>query len=304
MDVDLLSPRMQITRRAVATVLATFGVSRIDRPSTRIANAAVVLDNGAEAAQRAAALLPGYGPPDARFPPAFGGRWRVLCRVVEVRTPQGEQHAPAEQLRAARAAAAAGDLLFDARFIDTDGGGGVILQNERDDGIALGVRRIAGRVIADRGFNAEQRAAAASSQTSAAAWEPGRPNVLTLTSDSGVTEIKVIKRLVEEPAAGAFGTSEFARYTSSGTAGDLQSSPAVFAQRVQTKYKWEPAASAEESVRRIEAIELAVFASGFGDPAGATPLLVVKSRLTYTQDVSVQSANAPSRSSFRIRVVD
>ena len=82
--------------------------------------------------------------------------------------------------------------------------------------------------------------------------------------------------------------------------GDLQAAPTVLAQRVQTKYRWEPPpppaaaaagggkerqeAQAVPEVRTIEAIELAVLASGFGDPAGALPLLVVKSRLTFEKE--------------------
>ena len=83
--------------------------------------------------------------------------------------------------------------------------------------------------------------------------------------------------------AGAYATSEFARYTAAGAGGDLKSAPAVLAQRIQTKYRWQPPVTEQDTVRTIEAIELAILASGFGDPSGATPLLVVKSRQTFTK---------------------
>ena len=246
--------------------------------------AAVVFDSGADAARRAAALVPGYGPQDALFPAIFRGRWSVRAQVVEIKTPRGEENAPVEALRRARTATS---LSYEARYLDANGGGGIILQNE-GSGVSLGTRRYASRVIADRGFNAERYAAAqpgaAPLQDYTAKWDAGFPNTLTLTSPSGVAETKVIKRLIEEPYDGTFGTSEYARLTVAGPAGDLKAAPSVLAQRVQTKYKWEPPPSgSEEGVHTIEALELAVLASGFGDPAGATPLLVVKSRLTFTK---------------------
>ena len=269
-----------LTRRAASSVLL---LPLLTTPAGLRAHAAVKFEGGAEAAQRAAALLPGYGPPDALYPAAFRGRWRVVVQVVDVRTPQGEESAPAAQLRAARtAAAAAAPFVFDARFLNAEGSGGVILQSEGS--ASLATRPVAGRVRADRGFNTEQRAAAqVGSARPVAQWEAGSPNVLTLTDGlGGVREVKIIKRLVEEPYDGAYGVSEFARYTAATSAGDLKSSPSVFAQRVQTKYKWEPGRPSQPATR-IEAFEIAVLASGFGDPAGAVPLLVVKSRLTFTR---------------------
>ena len=258
------------------------------------ANAAVVFSSGAEAGMRAASLRPGYGPPDGLFPPVFRGRWTVRSTIVEVRCPQGDENAPADELATAGLVAAASKpLIFEARFIDIEGSGGVVLQNE-GEGVALATRQLAGGVIADRGFNAERRSMAISEAVAkkpladsfSSKWDATFPNVLVLTSEVsvGVTEIKVIKRLTEEPYDGAFGTSEFARYTTSGAAGDLKAAPTVLAQRVQTKYKWDPPAPNEpRAVKTIEAIELAVLASGFGDPSGATPLLVVKSRLIFSK---------------------
>lgn len=275
----------------MALLLPLLPVRRDQQP----AHAAVVYDNGADAARRAAALRPGYGPPEASFPASFRGRWTVRCEIESIKTPQGEESAPKLQLDAARAAAASGPLVFQQRFFD-DGGGGMILLNQDSSSISLVTRPLAGRVLPDRGFNAEQRslaAAGASDPHLSAKWDPGNPNVLTLTSGGGgLTEVKIIKRLVEEPYDGTFGTSEYARYTATTAGGDLAKSPTVLAQRVQTKYKWRAEDSTADAggsgaaVRTIEAIELAVLASGFGDPAGATPLLLVKSRLTFSKQPS------------------
>ena len=208
----LLPPSSTLTRRAASSALCAVLLPLLARIDDNAAFAAVILGSGAESVQRAASLRPGYGPPDALYPAAFRGRWTVRSSIVEVRCPQGEASAPAEQLQAARLAAAAREpLVFDVRFLDVDGGGGLILQNEGGTGVALATRPLAGRVIADRGFNAERRAnAQQSAQRSpdsfSAKWDASFPNVLVLTSEASgsVTEAKIIKRLLEEPYDGAF----------------------------------------------------------------------------------------------------
>ena len=243
---------------------------------------------GMEEVRKAASLIPGYGPPDIAFAAAFRGRWRVRSRVVDVKTPLGEGTAPAEQLRTVRRLLAAESPLdYEARFLEAEGNGGIVLSNERSDGAALAAKPYAGTVIADRAFNAERRAAAQPGAASLgeyeARWVPSNPNVLTLACRGTLVETKVTKRSFDSPFDGALGTSEYARIADAGSMGVVSSVPVIMASRVQTKYKWEPG----EEVRTIEALELTqIFdptATGFADLAGATPVLTYKSRLVFTR---------------------
>lgn len=256
------------------------------------ASAAVKFSSGMEEVRKAASLIPGYGPPDLAFPAAFRGRWSVQNRVVDVKTPLGEEAAPAEQLKAARQLLAAlQPLVYEARFLEAEGNGGIVLANERSDGVALSLKEYSGTVIADRAFNAERRAAAqpgaASQGEYEARWEPSNPNVLTLSCRGKVIETKVTKRSFESPFDGALGTSEYARIADAGSMGVISSVPVIMASRVQTKYKWEPATAPGAQVRAIEALELTqIFdptATGFADLAGATPVLTIKARLVFTR---------------------
>lgn len=93
-------------------------------------------------------------------------------------------------------------------------------------------------------------------------------------------EMKVTSRSYDSPFDGAFGTSEYSRVEDSpATPGSV---PLITATRVQTRYRWDAAAA---PLQRLEAIELQETfdpkATGFGDLAGATPVLRVKNRLTF-----------------------
>ena len=254
------------------------------------AQAAVKFSSGAEEVRKAASLIPGYGPPDIAYPAAFRGRWKVQSRVVDVKTPLGEEAAPREPLNAARQLMVRTDpLSFEARYLDLDGGGGVLLANERSDGVALSTSTYAGTVVADRAFNTERRAAAQPGapplQDFSARWDMSNPNVLTLACRGNLVETKVTKRSFESPFDGAFGTSEYARIADAGSEGVISAVPVILAQRVQTRFKWDGTPGAD--VRQIEALELAQTfdptATGFADLAGATPVLTVKSRLVLTR---------------------
>lgn len=220
---------------------------------------------GLDEVRKAASVLPGYGPPDLRFPRLFLGRWTVVRTVASVQTPLGEAAAPEAALRAARALESGEPLSYDMRFI------------EGADG----------EVIADRAFNAEQRAAApAGSPRGAfeARWDASNPNVLTLADvrTGSLVETKVTKRSQEAPADGAFGTSEYARIADAGRAGVLSDVPVILASRVQTRYRWgAPDASAIEGLELTQTFDPT--ATGFADLAGATPVLTVKARLTLTR---------------------
>ena len=292
---------MRVPRDVVIRGSAAAFISRVLLPSSAVvlgvlkpdaAHAAVKFSNGAEEIRKAASLIPGYGPPDLPFPPVFIGRWAVESRVADVKTPLGEEVAPADQLKAARLLMAAErPLTFEQRFVETEGGAsGVALVRENTDSLALSVKEYGGgMVIADRAFNAERRAAAQpgapSLQDFTARWEPTNPNVLTLSSRGSVVETKVTKRSFQEPFEGAFGTSEYARIADAGSEGVMGGVPNIKASRVQTKYKWD--AEAASKARSIEAIELTqVFdptQTGFADLAGATPVLTVKTRLLFTR---------------------
>ena len=106
-------------------------------------------------------------------------------------------------------------LDFEARFLEAEGNGGLVLANEKSDGVALSLKEYSGTVIADRAFNAERRAAAQPGAASLgeyeARWEPTNPNVLTLACRGKLIETKVTKRSFESPFDGALGTSEYAR---------------------------------------------------------------------------------------------
>ena len=280
----------KFTRTAVTRLLlpsAAFLVHDAAHPP-QPASAAVKFSSGMEEVRKAASLIPGYGPPDIAYAAAFRGRWRVRSRVVDVKTPLGEEAAPAEQLQALRRLLAAeAPLDYEARFLEAEGNGGIVLANEKSDGIALAAKPYAGTVIADRAFNAERRAAAQPGAASLgeyeARWQPSNPNVLTMTCRGKVIETKVTKRSFDSPFDGALGTSEYARIADAGSMGVISSVPVIMASRVQTKYKWEPG----DKVTTIEALELTqIFdptATGFADLAGAAPVLTFKQRLEFTR---------------------
>jgi len=288
--------RSELLRRALTSSLLV--LPQVLVPQRALA--AVKFSNGAEEIRKAASLIPGYGPPDIAFPEAFLGRWTVESRVADVKTPLGEEVAPAAQLRAARDLMTAERVItFDQRFVETEGGGGAVLSRENSDSLTLSLKSYGGgMIIADRSFNAEQRAAAQPNAPPladfSARWEPTNPNVLTLSCRGSVSETKVTKRSFEQPFDGAFGTSEYARIADAGSEGVMGAIPDIKASRVQTRYKWEPAAVAGEggsvgssSVRMLEAIELTqVFdptQTGFADLKGATPVLTIKTRLRFTR---------------------
>lgn len=282
MRFDITLSRDRLLRVLLPSLLAT-----TQQPLP--AHAAVKISNGVEEIRKAASLIPGYGPPDIAYPPAFRGRWQVQSRVVSVATPLGEEAAPAGELKAMRLLMAAEKpLTFEARYLDTENAGGIAIANERSDAVALSAKTYDGTVIADRGWNAERQAAAQPGAASlvdyTARWEPGNPNVLTLSCKGSVTEYKVTKRSFEAPFDGAFGTSEYARIADAGSEGVISAVPKIMASRVQTKFKWD---AAESGVRQIEALELTQTfdptATGFADLAGATPVLTVKRRLVYTR---------------------
>jgi hypothetical protein len=255
----------------------------------------VKFGSGAEELRKAASLIPGYGPPDIAFPSAFVGRWFVQARVVEVKTPLGDERVAPAQLKAARELLAAEQLLrYEARFAEVEGGasGKIFGIDTSDSGASSPFYLRAyggGLVILDRAFNAKSRAAAQPgappSHEITARWQPTNPNVLTVVSSSGsAVETKVTKRSFQQPFDGAFGTSESARVVEVGSEGESSTMPKR-TERVQTKYKWDATGGGE--ALQIEAIELAqtfdASESDSADPAGATPVLTVKTRLLFTR---------------------
>ena len=279
-----------VGRAAFGRLAVLLSSGAVFLPPPESASAAVKLSNGMEEIRKAASLIPGYGPPDIAFPAAFRGRWRVQNRVVDVKAPLGEEAAPAAALLAARELMTAEKpLLYEARFLATESGG-ISITNDKAGGVALSANAYSGPVIADRAFNAEQRAAALPRafplQDYEARWDATNPNVLTLACRGSLVETKVTKRSFDSPFEGAFSTSEYARIADAGSEGVMSSVPQILAQRVQTKYKWD--ATADGVLRQIEALELASTfdptATGFADLAGATPVLTVKSRVVLTRE--------------------
>lgn len=251
------------TRRVVTS---TFATVLLHTSLPRLPAAAA----GLEEVRKAASVLPGYGPPDILFPPAFKGRWKVTRTVVAVTAPLGQETAPKGLLKRARDSEAVA-IEFEQRFVqDRDPAG----------------------VISDRAFNAERRTAAVSGTALddlQARWEPSNPNVLTLAtlSSGSVVETKVTKRSFEAPYDGAFGTSEYARVADAGSSGVLGGVPVILATRVQMRYRWETAEASGAAPTQIEALEITQTfdptATGFADLAGATPVLTTKARLKFAR---------------------
>lgn len=243
-------------RGLVRGLVATVALSA--RPSATPAG-------GLEEIRKAASVLPGYGPPDLHYPARFLGRWHVARTVASVATPLGDDKAPEAALRVAQALLDAPEpLTYDVRFID--GGDGL--------------------VIADRAFNAEQRAGAPPGTPRGAfdaRWDASNPNVLTLadTRTGSLVETKVTKRSQESPSDEAFGTSEYARIADAGSHGVLGAVPVILALRVQTRYRLGPDANTVEGLELVQTFDPT--ATGFADLAGASPVLTVKSRLRLTR---------------------
>lgn len=205
-----------------------------------IANAADAPD---EALRKAAANIPGLGPPDVLYPRVFKGKWQLTREAV---SSQGD---------AAASILGAVNVTHAVRFI------------EYGDDI---------HVVADRGYDAERRAAATDDGFRGATWDPSNPNVLTLEGGGGLLEIKVTKRSFEAPSDTTFGSSEYARIALAPPGGMLGGVPQIFAQRTQTRWKWDESGTIQglELVSTYDPRE-----SGFGDLNKAQPVLVVKTRL-------------------------
>ena len=240
---------LQINRRDVCT---TIGGATLAAPF------AAVADAPAETVRKAASNIPGLGPPDVLFPAdPFKGRWRVSREVASETRPLGDDAAKLANLFLATPQKEA----YETRYL------------AYGDGL---------HVVADRGFETERRAAAgafgAGYASAKARWEPSNPNVCTLEGAGGsLLELKVTKRSFEEPGPGAFGSSEYSRIAVAG--GGTAAVPTILARRVQAKYKWDGS-----SILGLEILSVyAPTATGFGDLNGASPVLVVKSRLALAR---------------------
>jgi hypothetical protein len=226
-------------------------------------------DGGAlEEVRKAASLIPGYGPPDLLFPGVFRGRYRVVRTVVSVETPLGRDKAPRAELEAAESSKEL-QCSYDARFVD------------------VADESYAGLVIPDRAFNAEQKESAITGTPLAdleARWSASNPNIVTMRNrgSQALVETKVTKRSTEgDPAQFTFGTSEYARVADAGGAGVMGAVPRILATRERVRYRW---AEDVTTSGRIEGLSIEQLfdptQTGFGDIAGATPVLSVKARLT------------------------
>jgi hypothetical protein len=224
-----------------------------------------------EEVRKAASVVPGYGPSDLLFPPAFRGRWLVTRSVLDVAYPLGKERAPSAEAALAERQALR-PITFDARFVETS------------DAAAFGAS-----VIPDRAFNAVQRESAltgVSAEELEARWTASNPNVVTMRNrlSGSVVETKVTKRAVEAPQPGTFGTSEYARVADAGSSGVLGGVPRILATRERVRYRWDEASDGGTPAR-VDALAIEnVFdptQTGFADLAGATPVLTVKARLVY-----------------------
>ena len=266
------------TRREAARGGLTIAIGCALPLAARPLPARAAFEAATERARVAASALPGMGPADLYFPPAFCGRWTVTREPVSVATPLGEDAAArapaaAAALARARATLSRGAVPHEERFVAPSALGAA----------AAGER---GACIADRAFGALRREAAdddGGGALTSVFWDEQNPNVLSLEGAGGaLRERRVTKRSFESPAPRAFGTSEYARIAAAARGG----APLISAERVQARYRW----ADEDPPREIEGLEISsVFdpsATGFGDLAGAQPLVVVKTRLLFARPIS------------------
>mmetsp|Transcript_21919 Transcript_21919/g.75892 ORF Transcript_21919/g.75892 Transcript_21919/m.75892 type:complete len:287 (-) Transcript_21919:131-991(-) len=163
-------------------------------------------DTPAESIRKAAAVLPGLGPPDVLYPANFKGRWHARRETLPATFPQGEAAVSAS----AQQFAAAGVTEYDVRFV------------AYGDGVHF---------VADRAFEAAQRAV----DVANVMWDPSNPNVLTVESRGRLSERKVTKRSFEAPSPTAFGSSEYSRIAVVDNGGV----PQILAQRTQARWRWD-----------------------------------------------------------------
>lgn len=190
---------------------------------------------------KVAANIPGYGPPDVFYPAGFLGKWKLRRELLSLDTkgeasPESFKPLLEERLLSALPSMA---VEYPVRFI-----------------------RLGENIICDREFNERNYFAAladargqAEKKPVGSSWDPTSPNVLTLTLGSGeVIEKKVTKRGTEADAVaqGGFGSSEFARIAESSAEGIASSAPQITAIRTLTRWRFDPAASAD----RIDGLEL------------------------------------------------
>lgn len=275
----MASPARDSTRRALAdrSACTLLALAAWQRPRP----AAAALD--VETIRQAASAIPGYGQPDVYYPSVFRGRWRAERQVFDVRDSQDAGGAAVRDSQGAggaampglaavaadarRLAAAGASIRYDVRFIEREAPERAV-------------------IVADRAFNAEALAMAARARDTArpiADWSPRNPNILTLRDGAKLVEFKVTRRAFEAPLDGAFGTSEYERVADAGSDGVLGGVPMIQARRVETRYRWPAGDVAGDGSVVIEALERVSWfdptQTGFADLKGASPSLVVKSRI-------------------------
>ena len=177
-------------------------------------------DEVGESIRRAAAGLPGLGPPDVVYPSVFAGKWHAQRTIVDKDNSKKEDDLVVE---------------YDVRFLPTDY-------------VPAGSSTSVTYAIQDRGYNQANletayRATITSNNKSNTVqsynWKASNPNDLSIVFSDGCTkQIKVTKRRTELTDSTVF-SSEFQRLTQQGAVdGSLASPiPVISARRILTKWQ-------------------------------------------------------------------
>ena len=128
-------------------------------------------DDMSQSLRKAAAKIPGMGPPDVAYPEVMLGRWEVRRVLADVDFPRGQQSADTA-LAEAMLERIGSTETFSSRFIPGKNG-----------------------VVADREYNIRSLVRASEGADVTAQWKVSNPNVLTVSYPTGeLREIKVTKR--------------------------------------------------------------------------------------------------------------
>ena len=157
-------------------------------------------DDVSQNLRKAAAKIPGMGPPDVAYPEVMLGRWEVRRVLADVDFPRGQQSADAA-LAEAMLERIGTTEAFSSRFIPGKNG-----------------------VVADREYNIRSLVRASEGADVTAQWKASNPNVLTVSYPTGeLREIKVTKRATTLDAkAQAAEWSEYSRIALLTTSGALE----------------------------------------------------------------------------------
>lgn len=219
-----------------------------------------------EAIAKAAAKIPGYGPPDTLYPPFFAGEWLMTREGagLSLANPAEEDKVDPDDLKQARAWATE-RVQYPVRFLPYEEDGGAVIADRGGNEAALW------RARAGRQGKGELYLDAITPR-----WDRSNPNVLTVGFPDGVVlEVKVTKRSVEQgdgPGGDTFGLTEFCRVAEARQDTGVASIPRVSAVRVLQRWK-------RTGPETIEGLELVKYYPPVGLDPNPAAVMTLKSRL-------------------------